>query len=564
MCPSRSLLRTNCGTLLEQSGSPRPRETISDKTPAFWGRLSRLALACALLPGLSACFETEYGPLLAGRPFYKLIHFEESYDTVCAIPSTASIDTSLDAHPEHRRNLLDYSIDDEGREVVRNHAHESYGLSDFHAERRPDYDDERGEAWLTFVHGEHVQAPPEGQEFAIGYRTGRDCLPENRIMAFPYVVDAEPPVMQIVAIPIVVDGVEPKLRPETFLDPFYKSILEIFPITEISMHNREADDPDLRILVPVDSPAFDRENGTLNLTTLTYDPTFDTRIADTTLAPLVGDFHRPREIFMGFYDKYDEIWRERFGRSGLRPFGNIIRGGTGFVIFPANNPGGVAHPPSVWPMLSGPVHEIGHAMALAHAPCGGAGGPDPLFPHEDGGLGGAVMWGESRNSPDDYHARGPLLSDDAGYADIMGACFPHAIAPYHFKKALDWMVWGLDAWEREIFGEANAGPSLALSGHIDDSGVPVVTSASVSPMPPHAQTGPFSVAVLDEAGFAVGKSAFRGRANYAGENRLNDLWSVRVPVPGSVGGAQITDADGGLLSTARLNARPGRRFELVQ
>ena len=83
-------------------------------------------------------------------------------------------------------------------------------------------------------------------------------------------------------------------------------------------------------------------------------------------------------------------------------------------------------------------------------------------------------------------------------------------------------------------------------------------------MPPHAQTGPFSVAVLDEAGFAVGESAFRGRANYAGENRLNDLWSVRVPVPGSIGGAQITDADGGLLSTARLGVQTQGRFDVLR
>ena len=124
--------------------------TRSRRGGGFRSRARYLGFVFALAL-LAGCFETEYGPLLAGRPVYNLIHLEESFDTVCAIPSTASIDTSLDTHPEHKRNLLDFSIDDEGREVVRNHAHEAYGLSDFHAERRTDYDDERGEAWLTFI-----------------------------------------------------------------------------------------------------------------------------------------------------------------------------------------------------------------------------------------------------------------------------------------------------------------------------------------------------------------------------------------------------------------------------
>ena len=156
--------------------------------------------------------------------------------------------------------------------------------------------------------------------------------------------------------------------------------------------------------------------------------------------------------------------------------------------------------------------------------------------------------------PDDYDRRGPRLSDDAGYADIMGACFPKAIAPYHFKKAFDWMVWGLDAWEREIFGEANSGPSLALSGHIDDSGVPVVTSARVSPMPPHAQTGPFSVAVLDEAGFAVGESAFRGRANY----RRREPAQRSVERPGACARVDWRRPDHGRGRRAAVNSAPER------
>ena len=513
---------------------------------------------------LAGCFETEYGPLLAGRPVYEMLHLEESYDYVCALPSTATIDTSLDAHPGHRRNLLDYSVDDEGREVVRNHAHEAYGLSDFHAERRPDYDDERGEAWLTFIHGEHVQVPPEGEDFWIAYRHGPDCLADNNIMLFPYVVDPEPPIMQIVAVPIVVDGVEPKLDGEFFLDPFYKSIMEVFPVTGISMRNREADDPDLRIIVPGDSPAFDPEEGTLDLRAIVSAAEWAKGSSDISLTILRWERHWPRDIFMGFYDEYDPEWVRRFGAyDGLAPLGHQILGGGGKVIFPANYYGESVDPPFVVPFIASHTHEIGHALDLQHAPCKVPGYTEPDFPHPDGGLGGATMWGETRNAPSDYDPRGPLMSDETGYVDIMGYCAPEAISPFHFKKALEWQVHGLDEWEK-INGNSGAAGSLALSGYINSAGVPVLTSVSVSPEPPITQRGPFAINVLDEAGFLAATSRFRTTANYLGADRIEDTWGARVPLPTSVGSAQITDADGGLLSTARLNAGPGRRFELVQ
>ena len=36
------------------------------------------------------------------------------------------------------------------------------------------------------------------------------------------------------------------------------------------------------------------------------------------------------------------------------------------------------------------AHELGHNLGLHHAPCGGAGNPDPSFPHVDGSAG---AWG---------------------------------------------------------------------------------------------------------------------------------------------------------------------------
>ena len=320
---------------------------------------------------------------------------------------------------------------------MRNHTHEVYGLSDFHAERRTDYDDERGEAWLTFIHAEHVQVPPEGQEFAISYRTGRDCLAENQVMILPFVVDPEPPPMQIVAIPIIVDGYESKLDHERFMVPFYTTIMELYPVTEISMRNRAADDPDLRIIVPGDSPAYDQEGGTLDLRALMSGQEV---VQGHSLRPLWSEHHRPREIFFGFYDMFAVHWRERYGRVGLEPLDGVLLGGAGVVLTTGVNRGYELDPPAPLLFFEGTAHEIGHAVKLAHAPCGHPSGVDPDYPHADGGLGGATMWSETRNTRYGYYSVGPLLSDEAGYSDVMSYCAPSGISPYHFKKALDWQV----------------------------------------------------------------------------------------------------------------------------
>ena len=70
------------------------------------------------------------------------------------------------------------------------------------------------------------------------------------------------------------------------------------------------------------------------------------------------------------------------------------------------------------------THEVGHSMDLRHAPCGGAGGPDPGFPHRGGRIG---VWG--------YDVDNGELKDPAGFRDIMTYCDPVWISDYHFDRA---------------------------------------------------------------------------------------------------------------------------------
>ena len=72
------------------------------------------------------------------------------------------------------------------------------------------------------------------------------------------------------------------------------------------------------------------------------------------------------------------------------------------------------------------THEVGHTMNLWHAPCGGAGGPDPEYPYENGSIG---VWGYDM-------AEGTLL-DPGRYRDVMSYCFDSIwISDYQFDRAM--------------------------------------------------------------------------------------------------------------------------------
>ena len=73
------------------------------------------------------------------------------------------------------------------------------------------------------------------------------------------------------------------------------------------------------------------------------------------------------------------------------------------------------------------THELGHNFSLSHAPCGGAGGPDPEFPEPDGSIG---AWGYALDSVGRFR-RGELVLPTT--PDIMGYCGGW-ISDFYFSK----------------------------------------------------------------------------------------------------------------------------------
>ena len=130
-------------------------------------------------------------------------------------------------------------------------------------------------------------------------------------------------------------------------------------------------------------------------------------------------------------------------------------GGLGYVGFPVSV--GLAYDDIY-------AHELGHNMNLWHAPCGGAGGPDPDYPYPSGNIG---IWG--------YNIHLERLMDRNSLRDIMTYCDPVWISDYHFTRATNHRLGGDGGVELDAGGAAEGGRArgemLVVWGSVRDGQV---------------------------------------------------------------------------------------------
>ena len=211
----------------------------------------------------------------------------------------------------------------------------------------------------------------------------------------------------------------------------------------------------------------------------------------------------------------------------------VLEGGAGHYLGtmagPVTGPSGTAFLPG-WAGFSIPLpgtiaHELGHNLGLRHAPCGGAGDPDPSFPHPDGSAG---AWGYD-------FARGELVRPET--PDLMSYCGPpDGISDYHFANALRYRLF-----EARTAVETAATPakSLLLWGGASADGAPFLNPAFIVEVPP----------VLPDS---AGAYTLTGRTAHGTE-----LFSFSFAMPHAV------DGDGGSGFAFALPVESGWEGELV-
>lgn len=76
------------------------------------------------------------------------------------------------------------------------------------------------------------------------------------------------------------------------------------------------------------------------------------------------------------------------------------------------------------------AHELGHNLSLSHAPCGGAGNPDPSFPYPGGGVGRSG-----------YNVLTGAIIANTQF-DLMGYCSPTWISDFSYRRILTYLAGG--------------------------------------------------------------------------------------------------------------------------
>ena len=206
------------------------------------------------------------------------------------------------------------------------------------------------------------------------------------------------------------------------------------------------------------------------------------------------------------------------------------------------------------------AHELGHNLSLSHAPCGGAGGPDPSFPYPDGSIG---SWGY------DFRDGGGLVHPSHG--DLLSYCGPNWISDYHFTNAL--------AFRLSDSGGANAAPSatapattqsLLLWGGVTVDTVPFLEPVFVveaAPTLPRAD-GDYQLTGNTDGGGQLFSLAFDmpevadgdGSSSFAFVLPVRSGWEanlVRITLTGPAGSVTL-DADSDLPMAILRNPRTGQ------
>ena len=208
------------------------------------------------------------------------------------------------------------------------------------------------------------------------------------------------------------------------------------------------------------------------------------------------------------------------------------------------------------PQGSSIAHQLGHTMSLFHAPCGGAGMPDPAYPSHDGSTG---AWG--------YNLQADTLVGP-NTPDLMSHCSPAWVSAYHFGNALRFRL--SDEGDDIVTTVAEPEASVLLWGGVDTDGTPYLEPAFAVDAPPllSASAGPHQLTGLSASGQTLFSISFEmpAMADGGGESSFvfvvpgrdgweGDLASITLSGPG---GSATLDGDTNQPMTILLDPGSGR------
>ena len=234
-------------------------------------------------------------------------------------------------------------------------------------------------------------------------------------------------------------------------------------------------------------------------------------------------------------------WNRR-GRRGEFFYGVYVREAEAEYCGSGQTPGYVAVGGADC-SLTTPPHEIGHNLSLGHAPSDCQAGEDiinvdPDYPYSDGGIGPNRGWVISENR----------FAEPEGVYDIMSYCNPRFVSDYQYDKALDYRIriarqsgltpglaiQSIDPGQpMPVLAEATepqSGPSIALTGKVDEWGAWVLMHVDRSEMPPRSPPA--------SATHTLTLQDSRRREIHRESLLLSDIshsqekaWAARIPFP---------------------------------
>lgn len=193
------------------------------------------------------------------------------------------------------------------------------------------------------------------------------------------------------------------------------------------------------------------------------------------------------------------------------------------------------------------THEMGHNFGRGHAPCGTTG---PPYPYPGGIIG---QWGYDLNTA--------LLRHPTTYKDYMSYCGPEWTSDFTYRALYDAWSWAISSGAAQASAQAPQ-PAWAVSGQLDEAGVPQLTSIQPLSAPlsdfTTSTVSPYQVEVLDAAGrvlaaypvtplpFAIDYTTPDGEGGHADERvgffavmpALDEAASLRLAGPA---GSTLTD-----------------------